>query len=191
MPARARPRAALVVVLVALVTIATAGWAVVSDAGGDTAADVSDPVPGTGHPPVGCETLDGITEQTLDYFHTGEDSSIPVRAGGEGLIYHDDIYDASGKVIGKALGMEVGTYTRPSDGHLIADFHEIVELPGGSITTSGTGDRTGMFLGTPTRFPAVGVSGKYLGMSGYRSFWVTQFPPKIDSRVAVKMVMCR
>jgi hypothetical protein len=173
--------------LAAFLTIGTAGWAVASESYTSNVPDVSDVTPTTGD----CTTIDDITEQTLDYHYTGVSSAIPVRNAGEGLTFYDEVYDNHNKVIGHALGMVLGVYTRPADGHLVAQYHEIVELPGGSISTSGLADRTGIFLGHPTHFAAVGVSGKYLGMKGYRSWWLTDFPPSLDSRATVKIVLCR
>jgi len=191
MPRRPSPRsrATVSIMLTACLTLALGGWAV-ADSYGATAADASVTTDATAHGH-DCETIDDITEQTVGDYFTGSATPIPLTKPGEGLVYDDVIYNAQNQVIGHTVGMVTGIYINPANGHLITLYNEVVELPGGTISTTGTNDRTAIFEGGTAHFTAIGTSGSFLGMTGIREWHLVQIPPVASTRAAVTIVMCR
>ena len=139
-----------------------------------------------------CEVVQDVTEQTIRWESMGN--------GGLGMVvgdfatYYDNIYDAADNVIGHAVGLVAAVSNRSSDGHLIADYTEGIQLASGSLRTHGYVDRNVLLSGNWVRIPAFGLSGTYLNKAGYREVQVIipSTPPTSisDVRIRVKMVMC-
>lgn len=132
-----------------------------------------------------CEVVAQATEQTADSDYVG--SYPPIEKVGDGATYYDAIYGPSGTVKGHVVGYGVGTYVRPSDGHLMAHFEESMQLPGGTLRDTGTIDRNAMLSGAPVYLHAVGESGDYLGKSGYRELQVLSLA---NQTARMKVVLC-
>jgi allene oxide cyclase-like protein len=132
-----------------------------------------------------CRVVAQATEQTVDSEYIG--SLPPIQKVGDGAVYSDAIYGPSGTVIGHVVGYGVGAYVRPSDGHLIADFEESIQLPGGTVRDIGTIDRNAMLSGAPVYLHAIGESGDYLGESGYRELQVLSLA---NQTAKMKIVLC-
>ncbi len=135
----------------------------------------------------------GLSEQTMNYYFTGASATVPVQNVGETLIYHDNIYDADNQVVGHAVGFVSAVYKRPSDGHLMTQYYETVQLPDGSISDSGLNDRYTIFSGGVAHFHAIGTSGRYLGKTGTRDWQLippVAVPPRPDQRGRFTYVMC-
>lgn len=191
MPARpsSRSRTSATIMLTACLTLALGGWAV-ADSYGATVPGPSVTTDATAHGH-DCETINDITEETVGDYFTGSATPIPLTKPGEGLVYDDVIYNAQNQVIGHTVGMVTGLYVDPANGHLITQYNEVVELPGGTISTTGTNDRTAIFEGGTAHFTAIGTSGSFLGMTGIREWHLTQIPPVATTRAAVTIVLCR
>lgn len=141
-----------------------------------------------------CTVLGNLSEATIHYYYVGGGDGIPVHGVGSSLIYYDDIYNAQGAVIGHTVGFVSATYQRPSDGHLITQYYESVQLADGMFSDSGTVDRFAMFSGDPVNLAIVGTAGAYTGMTGTRQWWFPQpiqNPPPQTTRLKVRLTLCR
>lgn len=113
--------------------------------------------------------IDNVTEKTVHYNYIGHNEPLPIQEVGESIVYFDEIYDATGATVGHTVGMVVATHVAPN-GHLMTHYEEAIELPEGTLQSSGTIDRQEMLAGGWARFPVVGTGGKFLGLSGVREW---------------------
>lgn len=139
----------------------------------------------------GCRTyLQGWTEQTMQFFATGEQNPYPAQEVGDSLIYNDNVYDENDQKVGHAVGYVSVFAKRPSDGHLISRYDHTVELPDGDLSGTGIVDRTAMFQGATAVFHVHGTSGAYAGKRGTYSWKLVQVPPDFDTRVSLTLTLC-
>ena len=140
-----------------------------------------------------CSVRD-LSEATTQYHYVGGADGIPVHGVGSSLIYYDDIYDAHGTVVGHTVGFVSAIYKRPSDGHLMTQYYESVEMLGeGMFSDSGVIDRYAMFGGAPVNLAIIGTSGSLIGKTGTRQWWFPQpiqNPPPQDTRLKVRLTLC-
>ena len=140
-----------------------------------------------------CTVLDNLTEATVHYYYVGGGDGIPVHGVGSTLVYYDNIYDAKGTVIGHTVGFVSAIYSRPSDGHLMTQYYESVQLANGMFSDSGIIDRYAMFSGDAVKLNIIGTSGEYTGMTGTREWWFPQpiqNPPPQTTRLKVRITLC-
>jgi hypothetical protein len=148
---------------------------------GTTAPAASDQ---PGSPPgKGCIVYNNITEKIVQEYGTMPTSGPAVGTIGN---YRDRLYDSAGNVIGTATGTGWIVHKNPVDGHLMSYYSETVNLPGGQIRDAGIIDFSAMMAGARVSFPAVGISGRYLGMVGSRIWW----GPVLHVSEHVEMVLC-
>jgi hypothetical protein len=139
-----------------------------------------------------CLVLDGLTERTVAWEVLGSPVPGVMEKIGDAVTFRDDIYDASGKAIGRAIGFST-IVDQLSDGHRIGIYQEAVELPDGTFRTSGTIDRTAMLQGGWARFDAVGTGGAYVGKMGIRQWRLAPplyDPPRPTQHAELMIVLC-
>jgi allene oxide cyclase-like protein len=140
------------------------------------------------HPDAGNEVIQDLTEQTLRFEAVGTRS--PRMQTGDGATFYNEIYDSDDNVVGDTVGLVIALSVQPSDGHMITEYREAINLLDGTLRSSGVVDRDAMLSGTPIRLEVVGTSGKYLGRKGFRECQLLPpYPPTNDSRVSVKIVL--
>ena len=91
---------------------------------------------------------------------------------GKGLmtIYFCDVFDGDGELIGKSAGSMIILGEDPETGHLMEHITEQIQLADGTITAWGTHDRTDVLQQKWSTYRAEGTSGRYLGLTGTRSY---------------------
>jgi hypothetical protein len=130
--------------------------------------------------------VDGMTEQTIRFESVG--SGTVAMEVGDGATFYNNIYDAEDTIVGGTVGLIVAASRRASDGHMMSEYTEVIQLPGGTLRTSGTVDRLAMFGGLPIRLDVVGTSGEFAGRTGVRECTLLPpFPPTVESRVSMKI----
>ncbi|MFF7656647.1 hypothetical protein ACFZCY_43730 [Streptomyces sp. NPDC007983] len=131
----------------------------------------------------GLVVLDHLTERVLG----GHGEITPAPQPGQVRYYHDEIYDASGALIGTVAGRLGIVHRRPDDSHMIAVRTEEVRLLGRTLRFTGLNDITAEFAGAWVSVPGVGLTGDILGWSGIRAIHMTSTPLVSD----VRIVLCR
>jgi hypothetical protein len=102
---------------------------------------------------------------------SGEGAEYGVHLGSS-VEWEDELYDADGTQIGTAKGTSV-VFARP-DGTVMQIVSARDDYPDGSVAWAGTYT---MFPATEAKsVPAHGISGRYHGLSGTRSFQVLDRP---------------
>jgi len=141
------------------------------------------------------ETLDGIiienlTEETLRWESVGtHERGMQL---GDGATVYNHIYDADDNVVGDTVAIVIATRINESDGHLITEYTEAINLLGGTLISHGTLDRNTMWNGEVERFDVIGTSGRFLGMKGIREWQLLPpYPPEDDNRVTVKITLSK
>jgi hypothetical protein len=147
---------------------------------------------GLGHH-ASCVSVSGVTEQTVKYDTVSTDNP-PMRQIGDTAEYTDTIFGPDGSVVGKALGYVTIVAVRPSDGHLLTDYEETVQLPQGIFSDSAKRlDRNGMIAGEWMHFTAQGTQGAFAGKSGYRRWRLLpplSNPPVPSEKAQVEIRLC-
>lgn len=136
------------------------------------------------------EIIEDLMEPTLRFESVGtHDVMMEV---GDGATFYNEIYDADGNVVGDTVGIVIAISRNPSDGHIITDYTEAINLLGGTLRTNGTADRNGFLSGEVICFDMVGTSGRFLGMKGIRECRILPpYPATADSKVAVKFTFIK
>jgi Allene oxide cyclase barrel like domain len=96
---------------------------------------------------------------------------------GHHLTFTEELYDADGALVSTSEGMSV-VYGNPDDGSLMQLMTATEKLIDGVISWTGTvrqEDPAGAKFGV-NRFPAIGVSGRYAGKTGTRTFKFVERP---------------
>ncbi|WUH89336.1 hypothetical protein OG900_03700 [Streptomyces sp. NBC_00433] len=143
-----------------------------------------------------CVSVRGVLEQTVKYDTVGSDiaGTPPMQKVGDTAVYTDTIFGSDGSVVGKALGYVTIVAIRPSDGHLLTDYHETVQLPQGTLSDSAKRlDRDGMIAGEWLNFSATGTSGDFAGKVGYRRWRLLpplSNPPVPSEKAQVEITLC-
>lgn len=138
----------------------------------------------------GEEIIENLTERTLRVEAVGTHD--PMMAVGDGSTFYNNIYDADDNVIGDTVGIVMAISRNPSDGHIITEYTEAINLLGGTLKSKGTVDRNAVLNGAVMRFDVVGTSGRFLGMQGIRECQVPPpYPPSKDTRVTVKFTLSK
>jgi|GEM_PF-4247052 hypothetical protein len=129
----------------------------------------------------------GWTEQTVPgaVHWIGPADPWPVADVGSAAIFFDDIFDADGNKVGRTVGYTECVEKRESDGHIIVNYHEAVELPDGTLKATGTVDQNVIFTNGWVHLDMVGTSGKYLGAQGTRSY--RALPPLHERKAEIRM----
>lgn len=134
------------------------------------------------------EVIQDLTEQTLRFETAGTRS--PRMQPGDGATFYNEIYDSDDNVVGDTVGLVIALSVQPSDGHMITEYTEVINLLGGTLRSSGVVDRDALLTGVPIRLEVIGTSGKYLGRKGFRECrLLPPYPPANDNRVTVKIVL--
>lgn len=135
----------------------------------------------------------GVTERTTRFDYIGSTPvPTPVQKVGDTVTYYDEIYDAHDNVIGHTIGYVTAIY-QSSPGHLMTQYSETVELPGGRLTATGFMERQSMVTGGTVHLRAVGVSGTFAGKHGYRDWALKKpIPDPLTSaeRVTMSVKLC-
>lgn len=144
---------------VVLAAVLVASGSLVTGSGPATAS-----VPQT-HDTKGCVILKNLTDKIVTY----QASTPPPFGVGSTGNFYDELFDSAGAKVGSITGSSWVIQQRASDGHLLAYSQEEITLADGTIHTAGVYDFTNVYSGKWESGPAVGTSGKYLGMYGTRS----------------------
>lgn len=138
----------------------------------------------------GCVTVDNITERPMDYFTVGSKTpNNPLAKVGDGLSYHEHMFDLQDNVIGEAVGYGVATGINPVDGDLEVTYYHSGQLADGTFNVVAHTERHGLLTGKPYRIFVQGSSGKYAGKSGFGT-WRLLDPPSATTRLGISMTMC-
>ncbi|MFH9674947.1 hypothetical protein ACH4L5_22140 [Streptomyces sp. NPDC017405] len=129
----------------------------------------------------GWADLDHLTERVRG----GHGLLSPQPRLGQVRYYHDQIYDASGTLIGAVAGRLEIVHRRPADGHMFAVRTEDVRLLGHTLRFTGLNDITAEFAGAWVSVPGVGLTGEYLGRSAIRAIHMTPTPLVSDVRIVM------
>jgi Allene oxide cyclase barrel like domain len=136
------------------------------------------------------EIIENLTEKTLRVETVG--SHDPIMQVGDGATFYNNIYDADDNVVGDTVGIVIATGRNPSDGHIITEYTEAINLFGGTLKSHGTVDRIAVLSGAVMHLDVVGTSGRFLGMQGIRECQILPpYPPSADSRVTVKITLSK
>lgn len=136
----------------------------------------------------GEEIVENLTERTLRFEAVG--SRNPMMQVGDAATFYNNIYDADDNVVGDTVGILMAVSRNSSDGHIITEYTEAINLSGGTLRSSGVVDRNAVLNGAVMRFDVVGTSGRFLGMQGVRECQILPpYPPSGDSRVTVKITL--
>jgi hypothetical protein len=138
----------------------------------------------------GEEIIEDLTERTLRSEAVGtHDLMMQV---GDAATFYNTIHDADGNVVGDTVGIVMAVSRNPSDGNIITEYVEAINLLGGTLRTNGTVDRNAFLSGTVLRLNAVGTSGRFLGMQGFRECQILPpYPPSADSKVTAKFILSK
>jgi hypothetical protein len=100
----------------------------------------------------------------------------PPEKWGPGFMstYWCDIFNRQDELIGTSVSTMIILYERPSDGHMIEYISEQVQLKDGCFAAVGTVDRSDVFAQNWAGYPAVGLSGRYAGMTGHRKWKIME-----------------
>jgi len=138
----------------------------------------------------GEEIIENLTEGTLRIEAVG--TRDPMMAVGDGGTFYNNIYDADDNVVGDTVGIVMAISRNPSDGHIITEYTEAINLLGGTLKSNGTVDRNAVLNGAVMRFDVVGTSGRFLGMQGIRECQIPPpYPPSKDTRVTVRFTLSK
>jgi len=106
--------------------------------------------------------------------HTNSTEAPETWGPGFMTTYWCDVFDTSNNLIGTSVGTMIILYKRPSDGHLIEYISEQIQLKDGAFHAAGYVDRSDVFAQDWCGYPAVGISGRYEGMTGYRKWRIKE-----------------
>jgi len=138
----------------------------------------------------GEEIIENLTEGTLRIEAVG--TRDPMMQVGDGGTFYNNIYDADDNVVGDTVGIVMAISRNPSDGHIITEYTEAINLLGGTLKSNGTVDRNAVLNGAVMRFDVVGTSGRFLGMQGIRECQIPPpYPPSKDTRVTVRFTLSK
>jgi Allene oxide cyclase barrel like domain len=139
----------------------------------------------------GCVTFDNLTEVIYQSHYSVANGQFP--SVGETADYSDWFFDqqtsaASGTVDihRKLIGVVHGHATVPGTnaaGHVVEAATEHIVLPGGTVEVSGSFDTAEMFAGKWITGPAKGISGRYRGMTGTRSFQLIKPAALLNAKI--------
>ncbi|WP_033287156.1 allene oxide cyclase barrel-like domain-containing protein [Streptomyces sp. NRRL F-525] len=138
---------------------------------GATFTAVLSPTPAAAGPDLGsprCVSFTALNEKVLSATSTDNDPKGLSLTDSGG--YTNALIDAHGKQIGTATGSSVAVLVRASDNHVMAFNTNVDKLIGGDVTENSVMDATGTVAGATVTEPAVGTSGRYLGMTGARTY---------------------
>ena len=169
--------------------------ALASAGGGAAAASApSTPQPAAG---AGCVDLSTLTE--VQYAAVADVSHGPLPAVGDTSTYDDVIYDTSVHTVGTTLAINrreiarvhgrLAATSANAQGHVELAITERIVFPDGAVEASGNVDAAAMFGGTWLDLHARGLTGRYRGMTGTRSFQLVQPVPTV--LVNAKFDLCR
>jgi hypothetical protein len=139
---------------------------------------------GPGHGPVKIEVVERITKgdaitdgalKTKDELDDPAEGAFKEFGPGFMAIYICDVFDTEGRLIGNSAGSMTILGEDPETGHLLEHITEQIKLPDGNITAWGTMDRSDVMAQKWVTYRAEGTSGRYLGMTGTRSYRINSF----------------
>jgi hypothetical protein len=134
------------------------------------------------------EVIADITEQTIRFESAGS-GEMGMQVG-DGATFFNNIYDSDDNIVGNTVGLVIAVSKRPSDGHVITEYAEVIKLHDGTLRSSGSVDRIALWTGNPIVLDVVGTSGSYLGKRGVRECrLLPPFPPSVDSRVSIRITL--
>src|SRR6185437_9200625 len=94
------------------------------------------------------EIIENLTERTLRVEAVGTHD--PMMQVGDGATFYNHIYDADDNVVGGTVGIVMAT-SKMSDGHIITEYTEAINLLGGTLRSNGTVDRNAVLNGAVMR----------------------------------------
>lgn len=87
---------------------------------------------------------------------------------GDGGTWHNELIDASGTVIADVTGTSKAIYQAPDGLYTVMDNTDV--LADGSVHSEGLVNNDELSAGENITLPAIGVSGRYKGYAGIRTF---------------------
>jgi hypothetical protein len=97
--------------------------------------------------------------------------------------FDDELFDESGTLIGTSSGSFRIEYVRPTDGGLLTYYQEDITLADGVIHAEGWADFQDVKTSKWVFYPAVGVSGRYEGKTGYRQWRMTGVRKSAEAKI--------
>lgn len=97
--------------------------------------------------------------------------------------FEDELYNASGELVGTSKGSFRIEYERPVDGGLMTYYQEEIRFADGVVRAEGWADFNDVKSSKWVFYPAVGVSGSYLGKSGYRQWRMTGVRQSAEAKI--------
>ena len=102
---------------------------------------------------------------------------------GQGGRFEDELYDAAGQLVGTSKGSFRIEYQRPVDGGLMTYYQEELQFPEGAVRAEGWADFNDVKGSKWVFYPAVGISGSYQGLSGYRQWRMTGVRKSAEAKI--------
>jgi hypothetical protein len=134
-----------------------------------------------------CIVYSGLTEVThLSITDGGE----PGEGAGDVVDFHTELLDADGDLVGRNVGRAV-VFADPATGRLKEFVTGIDYLPGGTVASAGTIDLISAVSGQEQSIGAVGVSGRFRGKVGARTFRLIERTSPIESISESGVSVCR
>ncbi|WP_448316709.1 allene oxide cyclase barrel-like domain-containing protein [Streptomyces sp. CO7] len=97
--------------------------------------------------------------------------------------FDDELYDETGRQIGTSHGSFRITYVRPGDGGLMTYYTEDITLEDGTIHAEGWADFNDVRTSEWVYYPATGTSGRYAGLTGFRTWRMTGVRASAEARI--------
>ncbi|MFI9274313.1 hypothetical protein ACIGXM_26930 [Kitasatospora sp. NPDC052896] len=89
---------------------------------------------------------------------------------GDGVVFRNEISTADGARLVELTGAVTIVHVRPSDQRIFGFYREFLRFADGTARTMGIVDITATMAGREQVIPAYGISGRYRGMVGIRSY---------------------
>ncbi|GAB3844979.1 hypothetical protein ACFPIJ_26350 [Dactylosporangium cerinum] len=170
-----KPRPKRLAALLSAVVLGSAATAVL---GGSAASAV---------PAWQCTVTAGLTDQS---HLTKHDGRAPGTTDGDAVVYHDDVYDASGALAVTGEGTAL-VYTNPTDGTLWEWLAVTVQMPsGGTFFGTVPVSIADAVAGKPQTIPLVGSAGDMLGKTGSWKFSLRGYTNQYLSIFDVTLTIC-
>nr|5DYV_A Chain A, YD repeat-containing protein [Micromonospora maris]5DYV_B Chain B, YD repeat-containing protein [Micromonospora maris]5DYV_C Chain C, YD repeat-containing protein [Micromonospora maris]5DYV_D Chain D, YD repeat-containing protein [Micromonospora maris]5DYV_E Chain E, YD repeat-containing protein [Micromonospora maris]5DYV_F Chain F, YD repeat-containing protein [Micromonospora maris]5DYV_G Chain G, YD repeat-containing protein [Micromonospora maris]5DYV_H Chain H, YD repeat-conta len=112
-----------------------------------------------------------------------DDVDVAAPAVGQVGKFDDELYDEAGAQIGTSSGNFRIEYVRPTDGGLLTYYQEDITLSDGVIHAEGWADFNDVRTSKWVFYPATGVSGRYLGLTGFRQWRMTGVRKSAEARI--------
>ncbi len=129
-----------------------------------------------------CATYDNLTEKVIDAGFT----DVPPAGYTVGDLgkWHNQLISQSGEVLADAVG---GSRVDFADGTTLLVYQWNTDtFKDGAVKEAGLTDGNALLTGEKISIPAVGISGRYRGMTGFRTFQATA----VDGIYNSQLMLC-